>query len=149
MELPSHCSFYLSSFPLRLYFPQPTLTFEHIARHATAAVPGQTIAAQKRQRGTAKIPPERRLPQDVLDQAKLRRSIADEFIDALLDSDSKFLTDLNAPALMAMTANGSLTSVRLTTAFCKRVAYAHQLNQNLLQIGVDDAIERAKMLDIF
>ncbi len=117
--------------------------------HATATVPWQAIAAQKRQRDMAKIPPEWRLPQDVLDPAKLRRNIADEFIDSLLDPDSKSLTNLDAPALMAMTANGSLTAVRLTTAFCKRAAYAHQLNQNLLQIGFYKAIERAKTLDAY
>lgn len=119
---------------LRFYFALPALMAGLGAEHATAAVPWQTIAAQKRERerDMAKIPPEWRLPQDVLDQSRLRRSIADDFIDSLLDSDSKSLTNLDAPAVMAMTANGSLTAVRLTTAFCKRAAYAHQLNRNLL-----------------
>ncbi len=134
---------------LGLFFAPPARMAVLRAGHATAAAPWQTIAAQKRQRDMAKIPPEWRLAQDILDQAKLRRSIADEFIDSLLDSDSRSLTNLDAPALMAMTANGSLTAVRLTTAFCKRAAYAHQLNQNLLQIGFDDAVERAKTLDVF
>jgi amidase len=109
----------------------------------------QTIAAQKRERDMAKIPAEWRLPQEVLDRARQQRSIADDFIDGLLDAESRSPTNPDTPALMAMTANGSLSAVRLTTAFCKRAAYAHQLNKNLLQIGFGNAIERAKELDAF
>ncbi|KAK0732059.1 amidase signature domain-containing protein [Lasiosphaeris hirsuta] len=114
-----------------------------------ASAPWQDVAAEKRRRDMAKIPSEWRLPQKVIDEAGQRRSVADEFIESLLDPDSRFLTGLEVPALMEMTANGSLTAVRLTTAFCKRAAYAHQLNHNLLEIGFDSAIEQAKSLDVF
>ena len=39
-------------------------------------------------------------------QAKQQRSIADEFIDELLDAESRSLTNLDPPGLMEMTANG-------------------------------------------
>lgn len=35
------------------------------------------------------------------------------------------------------------------TAFCKRAAYAHQLNHNLLEIGFEGAIERVKELEAY
>ena len=74
-----------------------------------------------------KIPVSWRLPAYVIDQAKERRSIADDFIDSLLDPESRRITNLEVPTLMEMTGNGSLSAVSLATAFCKRAAYGHQL----------------------
>ncbi len=55
-------------FCLGLYFAPTAVMTQLRTGHATATVPWQAIAAQKRQRDMAKIPPEWRLPQDVLDQ---------------------------------------------------------------------------------
>jgi amidase len=98
-----------------------------LLRHRNTTASWEVIAAEKRLRDLAKIPPEWKLPQEVLDHAKQHRSVADDFIDNLLDEESRYLTNLDAPALMDQTANGSLTALNLTTAFCKRAAYAHQL----------------------
>jgi amidase len=90
----------------------------------------KTIAAAKRQSDMAKIPTEWRLPRGVIDDARQHHQSIDGFLDRLLqdeDPDCRALTNLEAPTLMAMTANGSLTAIRLVTAFCKRAAYAHQL----------------------
>ncbi|RSM07168.1 hypothetical protein CDV31_008720 [Fusarium ambrosium] len=112
-----------------------------------ASVSWQETAARKRQQDLAKIPTPWRLSPDVIEQAKQRRSIADDFIDGLLDSDTRRITNLDVPALMELTGNGSLSAVCLTTAFCKRAAYGHQLNHNLLEIGFDQATARAESLD--
>ncbi|RSL96388.1 hypothetical protein CEP52_011517 [Fusarium oligoseptatum] len=113
--------------------------------HASAS--WQETAARKRQQDLAKIPTPWRLSPDVIEQAKQRRSIADDFVDGLLDSDTRRITNLDVPALMELTGNGSLSAVCLTTAFCKRAAYGHQLNHNLLEIGFDQATARAESLD--
>jgi hypothetical protein len=120
------------------YLSPPTMSEVTTIASPARGTSWQTIAADKRQSDMAKIPTQWRLPQQVLDDARAwrrrglaarqRRSVADGFLDSLLDSESySRLTNLDPPTLMAMTANGSLTAVRLVTAFCRRAAYAHQL----------------------
>jgi hypothetical protein len=110
------------------YLSPPTMSEVTTIASPARGTSWQTIAADKRQSDMAKIPTQWRLPQQVLDDARQRRSVADGFLDSLLDSESySRLTNLDPPTLMAMTANGSLTAVRLVTAFCRRAAYAHQL----------------------
>lgn len=89
--------------------------------------PWQELAARKRQRDLDKIPLQWKLSPQVIQQAKHRRSIADDFLDGLLDSETRLITNWDVPALMAMTGNGSLSAVSLVTAFCKRAAFGHQL----------------------
>ncbi|KAF4447181.1 general amidase [Fusarium austroafricanum] len=95
-----------------------------------ASVLWQETAARKRQCNLAKIPQRWKLSPEVIEKANQRRSIADGFIDDLLDSETRRITNLDVPALMEVTGNGSLSA-----------------NHNLLQIGFDRAIERAKFLD--
>jgi len=67
-------------------------------------------------RDLTKIPGEWRLSQDALDEAKRRTSIANDFIDGLLD----------APTLTKMTANGFLTAVsqgRFASALRSRISW--------------------------
>jgi amidase len=45
----------------------------------------------------------------------------------LLDADELAITESSATDLVAKLATGALTSVAVTTAFCKRAALAHQL----------------------
>ncbi|PYI18845.1 amidase signature enzyme [Aspergillus violaceofuscus CBS 115571] len=49
--------------------------------------------------------------------------------------------------LLAALAAGQITSVQLTTAFCKRAALAQQLTKCLTEIFFDRALARAKWLD--
>lgn len=91
-------------------------------------------AAKKKERDLAKIPNEWRLPPITIDQAKTRCSIADDFIDSLLDPKTTHITNLDLPILMQMTRSGSLSAVELVTAFCKRAAYGHQLVRRLKQL---------------
>ncbi|KAI1636463.1 amidase signature domain-containing protein [Biscogniauxia mediterranea] len=106
-------------------------------------------AARKRQENLEKIPGQWRLSEDVIRRAAKARDISDKFIDGLLDSETARITNLELPALMKMTGRGSLTAVKLVTAFCQRAAYGHQLNSNLLEINFEGALGRAKVLDRF
>jgi len=87
----------------------------------------EDTAAHKRRLDFSKIPSEWRLPDSVLRQAQGRRSVADDFIESLLDPSTRFITSLEVPTLMEMTGNGSLSAFSLVSAFCKRAAYGHQL----------------------
>ncbi|KAI2462769.1 amidase [Annulohypoxylon bovei var. microspora] len=110
-------------------------------------VPWQEVAEKKRKETLAKIKPEWILKKSVLKAAEQRRVIAGEFIESLLDDVTQRFTMMDVPELSKGLTDGSFRSVQVVTAFCKRAAFAHQLNQNLLEIGFDQAISRAKQLD--
>ena len=107
----------------------------------------QTKAAAKREATFAKIPKDWLLPTDVLETAKRRRSIVGDFIEDLLDEDTRAITRRTSEDNLALMRQGSLTAVEHVEAFCKRAAFAHQLNSNLLEIRFDLALERAKEPD--
>ena len=58
--------------------------------------------------------------------AKSRKKIADDFIEGLMDSETRHGTSADAPDLVAAMANGSLTAVQVVTVYCKRAAFSHQ-----------------------
>lgn len=87
----------------------------------------QETAARKRQEEIAKIPASWVLSSDVIEHAKEQRSIIDDFVESLLDSETRRITNLEVPALMGLTNAGELSAVQLVTAFCKRAAIGHQL----------------------
>ncbi|KAK3395141.1 amidase signature domain-containing protein [Podospora didyma] len=107
----------------------------------------QKIAAEKRQADTAKIPTDWVIAPRVVAEAKARRSLVGGFIEGLLDPETRRITDMDAPELIRMMSYGSMTAVEVVTAFCKRAAVIHQLTQNMLEIGFDIALQRAKKLD--
>ncbi|KAL4992407.1 amidase signature domain-containing protein [Aspergillus falconensis] len=107
----------------------------------------QQIASEKREANLAKIPPEWILEPQVLEDGRSRNSIVGDYMDGLLDTKSRYVTDMDVPELLASMGNGTLTAVEVVTAFCKRAAYAHQLSNLLLEIRFDEAIERAQELD--
>ncbi|KAG6364517.1 hypothetical protein INS49_006118 [Diaporthe citri] len=109
--------------------------------------PWQQIAKDKRLADLAKIPPSWRLGDSILKDAKKRSSIVGDFIDELLDEDSRRITGLDVSDLISMMGNKSLTAVATVSAFSKRAAYVHQLTQNMLEIGFDLALRRAEELD--
>ena len=83
----------------------------------------QETAAKEKARIDESIPPEWRV--QVPDDA----GSAMDFVQAssLLTDDEKQITGLSAIDLVQKMAVGELTSVAVTTAFCKRAALAHQL----------------------
>ena len=89
--------------------------------------PWRDIAVEKRRDDNAKIPAQWRLADDVVSDARSRRRIAGDFIESLLDNETRDITSVDAPDLVDAMANGSLTALKVVTAFCKRAAYSHQL----------------------
>lgn len=87
----------------------------------------QQIAHEKRRADLAKIPAAWRLDDSILKEAKKRSSIVGEFIEELLDEDSRRITGLDVSDLISMMGNKSLTAVETISAFSKRAAYVHQL----------------------
>lgn len=104
----------------------------------------------------------------MIDNAKRRRSIVGEFIEGLLDTETHRITSLDPVDIVEGTSNGSLSAVQVVKAFSKRAAIGHQLvlvlpspkawggpltlltgmqSPNLLEIGFDLALERARELD--
>ncbi|KAK4033688.1 amidase signature domain-containing protein [Parachaetomium inaequale] len=109
--------------------------------------PWKEVVADKLTADRAKIPEHWRLSADVIAAAKTRKQIAGDFVEGLLDSETRHVTSADAPDLVAAIANGSLTAVQVVTAYCKRAAFAHQLSNLLLEIGFDTALARANELD--
>ncbi|KAI1204111.1 amidase [Annulohypoxylon truncatum] len=107
----------------------------------------QETAAKKRKETLEKIKPEWILEDSVLNNVKHRRVIVGEFIEGLLDDETRRFTMMDVPELSKGISDGSFRSTQVVTAFCKRAAFAHQLNQNLLEIGFDQAISHAQKLD--
>lgn len=128
----------------------------------------QKIANGKRQADLAKIPASWRLDDSILEEAKKRSTIVGDFIEELLDEDSRRITGFDVSDLITMMGNKSLTAVATVSAFSKRAAYVHQLvciepipritllysiltktvqTHNMLEIGFDLALQRAEELD--
>lgn len=90
----------------------------------------QDIAATKRRENMSKIPQEWLLTEKVLTEGKQRKKIAGDFIENLLDSATTKITSMDNDELLSLLADGSLSALQVTSAFCKRAAYAHQLVRN-------------------
>ena len=89
--------------------------------------PWQEVAAGKRKELYEKIPKEWHLSPVVLDQGRNERKLVGDFIEGLLDLETRRITSLDAVDIVESVRNGSITAVAVTQAFCKRAAYAHQL----------------------
>lgn len=104
-------------------------------------------AASKQTSAYAKIPPEWRLPADILQQAP------DNVLDiprqcGLLTSQELGITeDHDATALRDELSAGKLSAVDVTVAFCKRAAIAQQLTSCLTETLFPEALKRARELD--
>jgi amidase len=87
----------------------------------------QNTASKKRLQTFEKIPTEWILSPATLESAKHQSNIAGEFLDDLLDIDSRQITNMDGVDIANSTSNGRLTAVQVVTAFAKRTSYAHQL----------------------
>ncbi|KAK7420427.1 hypothetical protein QQZ08_010414 [Neonectria magnoliae] len=106
-------------------------------------------ARKKNEENDARISENWRLSSTVLEEAKGKRKIAGPYIESLLDDETRSITALDVPELIESMRKGSLSAVQVVSAFCKRAAYAHQLNRNLLEIGFHLGLKRARELDAF
>src|SRR5689334_14158000 len=87
----------------------------------------QEIAAKKRQQTLDKIPKDWIIPSTTLKTARHQRNIAGEFLDGLLDDESRRITNMEGLEIVNRTSSGTLSVVQVVNAFTKRASYAHQL----------------------
>ncbi|KAK7464735.1 hypothetical protein VKT23_005941 [Stygiomarasmius scandens] len=93
------------------------------------------------------IPSEWRIPADKLPPESVTNVISFYKTCGILTQPEIDIVDLEPGVLLSRLANGSLTALETTIAFCKAAAIAHQLTNCLTEIFFDRAIERAKELD--
>ncbi|PWY94529.1 general amidase GmdB [Aspergillus sclerotioniger CBS 115572] len=111
----------------------------------------RAIVAQRRKDLDSKIPQEWRLKENFV--ASLPRpnhllaSNAVEKSGILTETELDLTENYDATQLLQKLATGKLSSVAVTTAFCKRAAIAQQLTFCLTEHFFDFALERAKYLD--
>ncbi|KAH9219512.1 amidase signature domain-containing protein [Leptodontidium sp. 2 PMI_412] len=103
----------------------------------------EQVVEDKRARIAASIPAEWRIKSkptedSVMDYPKQ---------SGIMTAEELAITESSATDLVAQLAAGKLTSVAVTTAFCKRAALAHQLTNCALEFFPEIALARAKELD--
>ncbi|KAL2808217.1 amidase signature domain-containing protein [Aspergillus granulosus] len=103
----------------------------------------KSIAAQKKSAIEATIPAEWRLETLPADDSILSFPKS----SGILTQDELAITESSATDLVRDLAAGNLTSVSVTTAFCKRAALAHQLTNCFHEFFPEIALARAKYLD--
>ncbi|KAH6988512.1 amidase signature domain-containing protein [Ilyonectria destructans] len=103
----------------------------------------ETRAAEKKARIDASIPTEWRIetPQSGVSVMSCAKE------SGILSADELAITESSATDIVKRIAAGDLTSVAVTTAFCKRAALAHQLVNCALEFFPEMALARAKELD--
>ncbi|TRX93444.1 hypothetical protein FHL15_005719 [Xylaria flabelliformis] len=104
-------------------------------------------AAIKRADTLKKIPASWKLSHEDLAKAEKQRDLTGSFIQGFLDADEISITSKDSVQLVQEIKDGKLTAVQVTSAFCKTAAIAHQINNCLLEIFFDQALERAAWLD--
>ncbi|KAF7869862.1 hypothetical protein EAF04_004646 [Stromatinia cepivora] len=103
----------------------------------------QEIAKDKKERISASIPPEWRLKHQPTDVSVMGYTDTAD----IMSIDEVAITNSSATDLVTKMARGELTSVAVTTAFCKRAALAHQLLNCALEFFPEMALVRARELD--
>ncbi|KAJ5719903.1 hypothetical protein N7493_006781 [Penicillium malachiteum] len=93
------------------------------------------------------IPPEWRLPDSVLSSQPLSCVEAIRASGILSSDESAWTETTDIRDLVSAVATRRVTSLQLTTAFCKRAAIAQQLTKCLTEICFDRALNRARELD--
>ncbi|KAJ9294859.1 hypothetical protein DTO271G3_6421 [Paecilomyces variotii] len=107
----------------------------------------KVIAAAKRAQQQDKIPRGWRIPTERFQGATNVMDIP--LTCGLLDeTEYRITSDYDATALLEKLRARVWSVEQVTVAFCKRAAIAHQLTNCLTEIFFDDAIERAKKLDL-
>ncbi|KAH7086058.1 amidase signature domain-containing protein [Paraphoma chrysanthemicola] len=111
----------------------------------------QPLVDKKRQDLRAQIPPEWILPKHITDMVNhTSTSSAFDLLQStsLLTPKEKEITEnYTAAALIRLMSQSELTSLEVTTAFCKRAAIAQQLTNCLTEIFFERALSRAKQCD--
>ncbi|KAL4786660.1 amidase signature domain-containing protein [Aspergillus varians] len=104
------------------------------------------IIVQKRLTQLQSIPPSWHLPQSIIHSDATTLDIIRTC--GILSSQELNWTDIDdITELVRLLASREVSSVQLTTAFCKRAAVAQQMTGCLTEIFFDLALQRAKALD--
>ncbi|KAI2840227.1 hypothetical protein CBS147321_7233 [Aspergillus niger] len=111
----------------------------------------RTLVGQKRKQLDAQIPSEWRLTEKFLAAIPTNGHLIEADVvrgsGILSEKELSITENHSATALLAELSRGNLTSVEVTTAFCKRAAIAQQLTSCLTEHFFQRAIERAQFLD--
>ncbi|KXX77504.1 Acetamidase [Madurella mycetomatis] len=109
----------------------------------------EALAAAKRASTLDKIPAAWRLSPAELAKARSQRDLTGPFIQQFLAPDEISIVTRESVDIVDEIKKGELSAVKVTTAFCKTAAVAHQINNCLHEIFFDKALERARELDAF
>ncbi|KAH7029252.1 acetamidase [Microdochium trichocladiopsis] len=96
-----------------------------------------------------KVPPEYRLPRDIIENAPLDVSGIPATCGILTADEIAITQDYDAFGLAAAIATRKLTALDVAVAFAKRAIVAHQLTCCLTQWFMDEAVAQAKQLDAY
>ncbi|KAG8159868.1 hypothetical protein KVR01_010505 [Diaporthe batatas] len=112
-----------------------------------ASQPWEARAAAKRADTLNKICLQWRLSAEDVKRASEQRNLTGPFIQGFLSQQEISIVSMDSVPIVKEIKEGQLTSVQVTTAFCKAAAIAHQINNCLHEIFFDEALKRAKELD--
>lgn len=87
----------------------------------------QDTVADKRLSLASRIPVAWTLDSSLVKEAKRKRRLVGDFFDSLLDAETKVITSMDNVDIVSAIAEQSLSAVQVTTAYCKRAVYAHQI----------------------
>jgi hypothetical protein len=107
----------------------------------------KSIAHQKRLTQLQSIPSSWRLSSSIPSTSSKSPIEIIQTCDILSPQELQWTEVRDITELVCLLASRSVTSVQLTTAFCKRAAVAQQLTGCLTEILFDRALQRAKILD--
>ncbi|KAL4864260.1 hypothetical protein BDV12DRAFT_205843 [Aspergillus spectabilis] len=122
-----------------------------MTKHSSTVGDWRTLVAQKRQGLDAQIPSEWRLSEEFL--ASIPSSghlIEDDVVrrsGILTDRELDITENYPAVELLQKLAQGAISSLEATSAFCKRSAIANQLTTCLTEHFYQSALDRARFLD--
>ncbi|EAA63825.1 hypothetical protein AN1512.2 [Aspergillus nidulans FGSC A4] len=121
---------------------------DFVRRWAMTEPHWKSIAHQKRLTQLQSIPSPWRLSSSSISSTSPKSPIEIIQTCGILSPQELRWTEVNdITELVCLLASRSVTSVQLTTAFCKRAAVAQQLTGCLTEIFFDRALQRAKFLD--
>lgn len=106
----------------------------------------ESIVDEKRARQLAAIPPAWRLPEPVRTSSQSLLEII-RSCGILTSEELQWTEVMDISELVSLVASRKVSSVQLTTAFCKRAAIAQQLSKCLTEIFFDQALVQAQNLD--
>lgn len=87
----------------------------------------QAKAAAKRADTLSKIPPQWRLSQADLEKAAKQRDLTGSFAQQFLDPDEVSIISMDSLQIVDAVSKSRLSAMRVTTAFCRAAAVAHQI----------------------